>query len=58
MVGRAKTADVNIGRAFAVIGNVTPDVKNIRFGKRRESVNAHRLDKRQTSFIAWISRRA
>ena len=40
------------GGVFAVIGNVTPDVKNIRFGKRRESINAHRLDKRQSSFIA------
>jgi len=47
-----------VGGVFAVIGNVTPDVKNIRFGKRRESINAHRLDKRQSSFIAWISRRA
>jgi len=47
-----------VGGVFAVTGNVTPEVKNIRFGKRRESTNAHRLDKRQSSFIAWISRPA
>ena len=41
-----------VGGIFTVIGNVTPDVKNICFGKRRESINAHRLDKRQSSFIA------
>ena len=40
-----------VGGVFAVIGNVTPDVKNVGFGKRRESINAHRLDKRQSSFI-------
>ena len=41
-----------VGGTFAVVGNVTSDVKNIGFGKRRESKNAHRLDKRQSSFIA------
>ena len=40
-----------VGGAFAVIGNVRPDVKNIRFGERRKNINAHRLDKRQLSFI-------
>jgi hypothetical protein len=40
------------GGVFAVIGNVAPDVNNIRLGKRRESINAYRLDKRQSSFIA------
>ena len=37
---------------------ILSDVKNICFGKRRESISVHRLDKRQSSFIAWISRRA
>ncbi len=38
-----------VGGVFAVIGNVTPDVENIRFGKRRETyaltvwTSAHRL---------------
>jgi hypothetical protein len=41
-----------VGGVFAVIGNVTPDIKDIGFGKRRESISAHRLDKRQSSFIA------
>ncbi len=41
-----------VGGVFAVIGNVRPDVENIRFGKRRESITAHRLDERQSSFIA------
>jgi hypothetical protein len=37
---------------FVVLGNVRPDVKKIRFGKRGESIGAHRLDKRQASFMA------
>jgi hypothetical protein len=41
-----------IGGVFAVIGNVGPDIKNIRFGKRRQNVSVHFLDKRQSSFIA------
>ena len=41
-----------VGGVLVVTGNVRPDVENIRFGKRRERINAHRLDKRQPSFIA------
>ena len=41
-----------VGGVFTFIGNVRPDVKNVRFGKGRESKNAHRLDNRQSSFIA------
>jgi hypothetical protein len=36
---------------FVVIGNVGPDLENIRFGKGREDIDAHRFDKRQPSFI-------
>ena len=41
-----------VGGVFIVIGNVRPDIENIRFGKRRKNINAHRLDERQSSFIA------
>lgn len=37
---------------FAVVGNIRPDTENIRFGKRREGIRDHLLDKRQSSFIA------
>jgi hypothetical protein len=55
--GNKRTSVVNrlfyaVGGALVVTGNVRPDVKNICFGKRRERINAHRLDKRQPSFIA------
>ena len=56
-VGNKRASVVNrllyaVGGVFAVIGNVRPDVENIRLGKRRESISAHRFDKRQSSFIA------
>jgi len=47
-----------VGGYFAVLGDVRPNVKDIRFGKRRKNIRAHRLDTRYSSFIAWISRRA
>src|ERR1017187_1978728 len=47
-----------ISGGFTIGGNVTPDVKYVGFGKRGQSVTAHRLDKRRSSFRAWISRRA
>jgi hypothetical protein len=40
-----------VGSGFAVLRDVRPNVKNIRFSKGRESVRAHRLDNRQSSFI-------
>ena len=42
----------SVSRNEAHGGNERPDVENIRFGKRRKNIDAHRLDKRQSSFIA------
>ncbi len=36
-----------IGGGLIVLCNVRPNIKNIRSGERRKSVNAHCLDKRQ-----------
>ncbi len=41
-----------VGGWFAVFRDITPNSKNVRFSKGRESVGCHRLDKRQSSFIA------
>src|SRR4051812_2469992 len=40
-----------VGGFLVVVCNVRPNIENIRFGKRRKSIAAHRLDKRQSSFI-------
>jgi len=42
----------SVSRNEAHGGNERPHVENIRFGKRRKNIDAHRLDKRQSSFIA------
>jgi hypothetical protein len=47
-----------VGGVFAVLPNVAPDVEYIGFGQRGESLGAHRWEERQSSFMAWISRRA
>jgi hypothetical protein len=31
---------------LAIVGNEGPNLKNIAFGERRESINAHRFDER------------
>jgi hypothetical protein len=41
-----------ICRVLALVRYIAPDVKNIRFSKPRKGVTAHRLDRRQFSFIA------
>jgi hypothetical protein len=43
---------------LVVLGNIRPDVEDIGFGKRRENIRVHCLDKRHSVFIAWISLRA
>src|SRR5580698_9194863 len=47
-----------VGGVFVIIGDIRPDVENIGFGKRRESITGHRLAERLSSFSARISRRA
>ena len=41
-----------IGSVLAVVRDVSPDVEDIGFGARRENITAHRLCKRQLSFIS------
>jgi hypothetical protein len=41
-----------VGGGFVVLRDVSSNIENVRFGERRKSVLAHRLDKRQSSFMA------